>query len=75
MNTLEKIVTDERIDAAIDAGIIFAISMITELIAIPGMPDVLALYHSGLVSGLAFFIFYAKKRGVNNFKAERTTTQ
>lgn len=55
---------EPKYDAIVDALIVFGISLITELIAVPGIPAPLELYHSGLVGFLAFLIFFAKKRGI-----------
>lgn len=56
------------LDALIDAVIVFALSLVTQLVALGGIPSGTELYVAGLSAFLAFLVFYAKKRGVESVK-------
>ena len=63
-----SIFDNPRVDALIDALIVFGITIITELLALPGLPDFAAFYHAALVAFLAFLVFYGKRRSIVNHK-------
>ena len=61
---LEEIIDSPALNSLIDGIIVFAIAMITELLAVGGIPTGAELYHASLVAILAGVVFYAKNKGI-----------